>query len=81
MWIKDEKFEAVLTKYCQKRELLGQNFMLEFDGEKVDLKETPIDLDLDGGEIFDVRRSSKPTLEKIKDNKKNYDFDDEILCV
>jgi hypothetical protein len=70
-----------LKKYCEKRELVGDNLMLEFDGDKVDLEETPTDLDLDGGEIFDIRRSSKPSLEKIKENKKNYDFDDEILCV
>ena len=55
--------------------------MLEFDGERVDLNETPIDLDLDGGEIFDIRKGSKPISEKIEENKKNYDFDDEILCV
>ena len=70
-----------MKKYCEKRELDGNNFILEFDGDKVDLSETPIDLDLDGDEIFDVRKSSKPILEKINENKKNYEFDDEILCL
>ena len=81
MILKDEKFESVLQKYCEKRELDGKAFLLEFDGDRVNLNETPNDLDLDGGEIFDVKQSSKPSLEHVNDNKKNYDFDDEIICV
>ncbi len=74
-------FESILKKYCEKRELVFGSYIIEFDGDKVELSETPIDLDLEGDEIFDVRRSSKPILEHISANKENYDFDDEIICV
>lgn len=76
---KDEKFGNVLKKYCEKKSLEFGLFIMEFDGDKVKLDETPEDLDLDGGEIFDVRKSSKPALEQIQANTKNYDFDDDIL--
>lgn len=56
-------------------------YIVEFDGEEVGMKETPADLDLDGEEIFDVRKSSKPTLQAVHENKKNYEFDDDILTV
>jgi hypothetical protein len=54
---------------------------MEFDGDLVSSNETPNDLDIEGGEIFDVKKSSKPTLEQVKQNQKNYEFDDEVLCV
>jgi hypothetical protein len=56
-------------------------YIVEFDGEEVGMNETPADLDLDGEEIFDVRKSSKPTLQAVQENKKNYEFDDDILAV
>jgi hypothetical protein len=55
--------------------------ILEFDGDKVDGDETPADLDLDGDEMMDVKKSSKPTSQVINENKKKYEFDDDILCV
>lgn len=56
-------------------------YMMEFDGDRVELSETPEDLDIEGGEIFDVTKSKKPTSEKIKQNEKNYEFDDELICL
>ena len=77
---KDEPFEKVLKMYCEKRELGNpSNYMLEFDGSKVDPSETAVDLDLDGGEMFDVRKSSKPTIDHINENKQKYSFDDDVL--
>lgn len=81
MFFQDETFETVLKKYCEKRELEFSNHIIEFDGEKVNLQETPIDLDIEGEEIFDVRRSSNPVLEHVQKNQKNYEFDDEVICV
>jgi hypothetical protein len=72
---KEEKFENVLKKYCEKRELDFVKYIMEFDGEQVDVGETPVDLDLDGGEIFDVRFSH----DKTKINDKLYEFDDDVL--
>jgi hypothetical protein len=69
----------VLTKYCEKKSLDPQGHMLEFDGDRVESSDTPVDLDLDNGEIFDVKKSSKPTSQVIEENKKKYDFDDDIL--
>ena len=56
-------------------------YIIEFDGDEVHLDETPSDLDIDGGEIFDVKKSSKPTLQAVNENKKSYEFDDDILTV
>jgi hypothetical protein len=53
--------------------------MVEFDGDQVNLNETPNDLDIDGGEIFDVKKSSKPTQQQINENMSKYAFDDDIL--
>jgi hypothetical protein len=56
-------------------------YILEFDGDQVNLNETPNDLDIDGGEIFDVKKSSKPTKQLIDENKSKYAFDDDILIL
>lgn len=58
-----------------------QMHIIEFDGDQVNLTETPNDLDLDGDEIFDVRKSSKPIMAKVAEKKKVYDFDDDILII
>lgn len=55
------------------------NYIIEFDGERVDLKSTPTDLDLDGDEIMDVKKGSKTILQKVAENQKVYDYDDDIL--
>ena len=79
-FLKTEQFGEILKKYCEKRKLdISSGYIMEFDGDKVDPEETPNDLDLDGGEIFDVKQSSKPSLAHINENKKNYEFDDDIL--
>jgi len=78
---KDETFGSILKKYCEKRELDPNGFMMEFDGDKVELKQTPEDLEIESGEIFDVTKSKRPTSEKIKQNEKNYEFDDELICL
>jgi hypothetical protein len=67
--------------YCEKKSLDAKSHILEFDGDKIDLQETPVDLDLDGGEMIDVKKSSKPTSQVINENKKKYEFDDDVLCV
>ncbi len=60
--MKDEEFENVLKKYLEKRELMTENWLtayaLHFDGDRVNLKETPEDLDLDGDEVFDVKKKN-----------------------
>jgi len=53
--------------------------MLEFDGEEVGKTETATDLDLDGGEIFDAKKNSKPTMQLVSENAKNYEFDDDLF--
>ncbi len=53
--------------------------MMEFDGDKVDLTENANDLDLEGGEIFDVKKSTGSSLDVVKSNINNYEFDDDIL--
>jgi len=53
--------------------------MLEFDGEEVAKTETATDLDLDGGEIFDAKKNSKPTMQLVSENAKNYEFDDDLF--
>lgn len=55
------------------------NYLIEFDGERVDLNSTPTDLDLDGDEIMDVKKGSKTVLQKVAENQKVYDYDDDIL--
>lgn len=79
MQFKTEIFENVLNKYKEHRNLSDGNYILEFDGERVDLKSTPIDLDLDGDEIMDVKKGSKSVMQKVAENKKVYDYDDDIL--
>ena len=70
----------MLAKYCEHKDLgNSKEYMLEFDGDMVSEAETSVDLDLDGGEIFDVKMCAKPTMQMINENKKNYEFDDEIL--
>jgi hypothetical protein len=79
---KDEPFKNILKLYCEKKELGNwQEYMIEFDGEKVSLEENANDLDLDGDEIFDVKKNSKAgaSLDVINSNKNNYQFDDDIL--
>lgn len=81
---KDEPFANVLKVYCEKKELGDANaWMMEFDGERVEPNENADDLDLDGDEIFDVKKSTKvgASLDAVKSNKNNYEFDDDILAV
>ena len=77
---KEESFENILRKYCEKKEISDfESYMMEFDGDKVDLTENANDLDLDGGEIFDVKKSTGSSLDVVKSNINNYEFDDDIL--
>ena len=78
---KDEPFANILKKFCEKRGLDNhENYMLEFDGDRVEDDETPEDLDLDGGEIFDVKSSKcKTTLQHVTENQSKYTFDDDVL--
>lgn len=79
---KDEPLKNIISKYCEKREIKdSEQYMLEFDGDVVSSTETAEDLDLDGDEIFDIKKSSKPTMQLVAENKKNYEFDDDILIV
>ena len=55
--------------------------ILEFDGDKIDEDETPASLDLDGDEMIDVIKSSKPTSQRILEKSNVYAFDDDVLCV
>ena len=68
--------------YCDKLTLSNASeYIIEFDGEIVGKKETANDLDLDGDEIFDVKKSNKPTMQIVSENKKNYEFDDDLFVV
>jgi hypothetical protein len=70
--------------YCEKQEYNDEQlneFIMEFDGDIVKPTDTADSLDLDGDEIFDVRKSKKPIMQMLSENKKKYDFDDDILCV
>ena len=71
----------ILKKYCEKRNLDNyEQYMLEFDGDRVGDDETPDRLDLDGGEIFDVKSSkAKTTLQHVNENQSKYEFDDDVL--
>ncbi|CAF0863463.1 unnamed protein product [Brachionus calyciflorus] len=75
----DEKFEWVLKKYCEKKGLEFDKYSLQMEGDKIDLKETPRDLDFEDDFMIDVTRSTKAVLQQINENKKNYEFDDDIL--
>lgn len=77
---KDEPLNNLLELYCEKLELGNSGcYILEFDGDVVSATETSVDIDLDGDEIFDVKKSKKPTMQLVKENKKNYEFDADIL--
>ena len=39
--------------------------MLEFDGNKVESNDMPNSLEFEGDEIFDVKKSSKATLQQM----------------
>jgi len=54
-------------------------YMLEFDGDVVGATETAEALDLDGDEIFDVKKNGKATMQLVEQNKERYEFDDDIL--
>jgi hypothetical protein len=70
----------LLPKYCERLSLGDHRlYMLEFDGEEVAKTETATDLDLDGGEIFDAKKNSKPTMQLVSENAKNYEFDDDLF--
>ena len=81
--LKDEQFKNILKKYCEVKALdyEGGRYIMEFDGDLVESNETPNDLDLDGDEIFDVKQSSKPSSKHIEANKRNYEFDDDVIGV
>jgi len=79
---KDEPLLNMLPMYCDKLTLSNASeYIIEFDGEIVGKDETANDLDLDGDEIFDVKKSNKPTMQIVSENKKNYEFDDDLFVV
>lgn len=59
---KEAQMENVLKKYLEKRELFTENwsdlYFIDFDGDLLDLEETPNDLDLEGGEVMDVKKKN-----------------------
>lgn len=75
----DEPFESVLRKYCEKKSLEFDKHILQMEGDKIDLKETARDLDFEDDYMIDVVRSSKPVLQQINENRKKYEFDDDVL--
>lgn len=81
--VRDEPFKNILKKYCEHKSLdwASGTYILEFDGDLVKPNETANDLDLDGDECFDVKQSSKSSMQFIQGNKKNYDFDEDILTM
>lgn len=77
----DEPFENILKKYCEKKELEFNRHILQMEGDKIELTETPRDLDFEDDYMIDVVKSNKPVLQIINENKKNYEFDDDIIIV
>lgn len=78
---KDEPFKNMLNIYCEKFGLPSNNYIMEFDGDIVEPMDTANGLILDGDEIFDVKKTNKPTMQLLKENKINYEYDDEVLIV
>jgi len=52
---KNEKFSILVAKLAEELKLKADDFTLIFDGEKLEMNETPNDLDLDGGELIDCK--------------------------
>ena len=71
----------MLNMYCEKLGLPSNNYIMEFDGDIVEPMDTANGLVLDGDEIFDVKKTNKPTMQLLKENKNNYEYDDEVLIV
>lgn len=77
----DEPFESILKKYCEKKEIEFDKYILQMEGDKIELTETPRDLDFEDDYMIDVVKSKKPVLQLVDENKKNYEFDDDIIMV
>ncbi|XP_039445413.1 uncharacterized protein LOC120425087 [Culex pipiens pallens] len=52
---KDRKMKLVVIKCAEQLKCAPGEIKLSFDGDPVELDSTPIDLDLEGGEILDLR--------------------------
>lgn len=52
-----DTFTAIVGTLCEQVGFRPNQMSLRFDGDKIDLSETPIDLDFEGGEIVDCRVS------------------------
>ena len=60
IWVaKDERFEGIMARYAAKAgvDLAALKFL--FDGEPLGRLDTPLDLDLEGGECIDVHVDAK----------------------
>lgn len=79
---RDEPLVNVIAKYCERMDMdAAVQYMLEFDGDIVGAAETAEDLDLDGDEIFDVKKNGKATMQLVEQHKDRYEFDDDVLIV
>jgi len=83
IWVaKDERFEGIMARYAAKAgvDLAALKFL--FDGEPLGRLDTPLDLDLEGGECIDVHVDAKsarkppppprPTNVNVLDNPENF---------
>jgi len=83
IWVaKDERFEGIMARYAAKAgvDLTALKFL--FDGEPLGRLDTPLDLDLEGGECIDVHVDAKsarkppppprPTNVNVLDNPENF---------
>lgn len=52
---KDRKMKLVVIKCAEQLKCAPGEIKLSFDGDPVELDSTPLDLDLEGGEILDLR--------------------------
>lgn len=77
----DEVFENILKKYCEKKELEFDKHILQMEGDKIELTETPQHLDFEDDYMIDVVKSNKPVSQLVNENKKNYEFDDDIIII
>lgn len=50
-----DQFSTFLTVLCKQIEFTPDKISLSFDGDSIDLKQTPLELDFEGGEILDCR--------------------------
>lgn len=50
-----DTLETIITSYCKETEIKLKGLKIFFDGELVKMKQTPLELDMDDGDIIDLQ--------------------------